>query len=93
MAEEAKLENDFSTYAKKRGCLSLKWVSPGRAGVPDRIVLCPGGIVFFIEFKAKSGRLSRIQERNIKALRGLDQIVYILDDLNLSKIVLERHLE
>jgi hypothetical protein len=33
----------------------LKWVCPGWAGVPDRIVLLPGGQIVFVETKRPKG--------------------------------------
>lgn len=38
--------------------LCLKWVSPGCTGVPDRIVILPGGRVYFVELKKPKGRLA-----------------------------------
>ena len=59
-------ERDTESYFRKRaetlGCLLLKWVSPGNDGVPDRILIIPGGHVWFIEFKTTAGRLSKIQQ-------------------------------
>jgi len=34
------------------GVLCLKFESPGYTGVPDRILLAPGGLVAFVELKA-----------------------------------------
>lgn len=52
----------FRKQAEALGCLLLKWVSPGNDGVPDRILIIPGGHIWFIEFKTKTGRLSRVQQ-------------------------------
>ena len=37
-------------------------MSPGRVGVADRIVLLPGGVVWFVELKSSTGRLSPLQK-------------------------------
>lgn len=47
--------------------LTRKWVSPGRDGVPDRIVIL-NGEVFFVEVKTVVGRLTSTQEREQKRL-------------------------
>lgn len=59
-------ENKVEKYLDKRiedlGGLTRKWVSPGRTGVPDRIVIL-GGAVFFVEVKTVDGGLSEVQRR------------------------------
>ena len=44
------------------GGMALKFVSPGFNGVPDRIVLLPGGRVIFIETKAPRKDLRKLQK-------------------------------
>lgn len=57
------LEQKLVRRVKAAGGLCLKWSSPGAAGVPDRIVLLPGGRVVFVEMKRpKGGRLSALQK-------------------------------
>jgi len=60
------LERDIERYLVRRtiehGGVAYKWVSPGRVGVADRIVLLPGGVVWFVELKTATGRLSPWQK-------------------------------
>ena len=59
---EKEIEAKLVKLVKATGGLCLKWVCPGWAGVPDRIVLLPGGRVIFVETKRpKGGRLSERQ--------------------------------
>ena len=51
MILEKEIEDRFVKYAASKGCMAIKFSIPGRRYAPDRIVLCPGGHVFFIEFK------------------------------------------
>ena len=39
---EKQVEQNFVKAVKEAGGLAMKFVSPGRVGVPDRIVLLPG---------------------------------------------------
>lgn len=60
---EKDIERALGRKVKKHGGYCLKWVSPGQAGVPDRIVVLPGGRVVFVETKRpKGGILSERQK-------------------------------
>lgn len=59
---EKEIEAQLVRLVKKHGGLCLKWVSPNNSGVPDRIILLPGGRLIFAELKRpKGGRLSKLQ--------------------------------
>ena len=62
-----KLEKEIEAALRKAvaaaGGKCLKWVCPGWSGVPDRIVLLPGGRIVFVETKRpKGGKLSAMQK-------------------------------
>ena len=84
---ERDIERALVRKVKRRGGYCLKWVCPGWAGVPDRIILLPGGRVCFVELKRpKGGQLSELQKWWAKKLINLgfhyDQI-WDYDDLQL----------
>jgi hypothetical protein len=59
---EKDIEKKLRQAIERRGGLCLKWVCPGWAGVPDRIILLPGGVIHFVETKRpKGGELSALQ--------------------------------
>ena len=75
-SSESDIEKRLRLGVKKLGGLCLKWVSPGFTGVPDRIILLPGGRVVFAELKAP-GKQERPRQRIVQeALRYLGFIVY-----------------
>lgn len=71
---EKDVERILTAEVRKAGGRSYKWVSPGNDGVPDRIVMFPGGDIEFVELKTESGRLSELQKKQIKRIEdfGLD---------------------
>ena len=76
---ESQIEKRLVTAVRKHHGLCPKWVSPGLAGVPDRIILLPGGRVAFAELKAP-GKTLRTQQRYRKAqLERLGFRVYVID--------------
>lgn len=69
------LERDVEKYLKAgvraRGGDSYKFTSPARKGVPDQVVVMPGGDITFVEVKRDNGRLSALQQKEIDNLRNL----------------------
>ena len=61
---ESKIEKALIARVKTLDGTCEKFVSPGRRGVPDRIVTLPGGRIIFVELKSPSGRLSPSQIRD-----------------------------
>lgn len=69
---EKDIEKKLRKMVERHGGLCLKWVCPGWSGVPDRIILLPGGRVIFAETKRpKGGRLSEMQKWWLKKLKSL----------------------
>lgn len=77
---EKELEKMLANEVKKRGGRTWKWVAPGNTGVPDRIVVLPGGKVGFVEVKQKGKHPRADQRVQIGRLVGLGCEVHILDD-------------
>lgn len=76
---ERVIESRLRQEAKKRGGMALKFVSPGMNGVPDRIVLLPGGKMAFVELKTPGKVPRALQEKRMGQLRKLGFLVYVLD--------------
>lgn len=71
------------------GGICPKWVAPGIDGVPDRIVLLPQGCMAFIEVKAPGKKVRPLQKAIHKKLRRLGYKVYVIDDVEQIKPMLE----
>ena len=72
---EREIEQKLKKKVEAMGCLCLKFESPGYTGVPDRIILMPGGEVFFVELKAPGQKERPRQEYVQKQFRRLGFIV------------------
>lgn len=92
---ENKVERYLDKEVVKLGGLTRKWVSPGRDGVPDRIVILDG-VVWFVEVKTIDGKLSiaqiREQQRlcdcgaNVATVYGIAGVdMFIREELNNGK--------
>lgn len=57
---EASLEAHFNRQVRLMGGRATK-LAPTEKGVPDRLVLLPGGRVYLVELKAVDGRVSAAQ--------------------------------
>lgn len=79
---EKDIEKILVKEVKKLGGRAYKWVSPGNDGVPDRIVILPGKPPMFVELKADTGKLSALQEVQIKRLKDLGQVVYVVKGID-----------
>ncbi len=63
----------------EQGGLALKLVSPGFAGVPDRLVLFKGPKIAFVELKAPAKKLRALQLKRRKQLEALGFQVFKID--------------
>lgn len=60
---EKDIEQKLRKAVEAAGGKCVKWTCPGWTGVPDRLVLLPGGRIVFVELKRpKGGKLSEMQK-------------------------------
>jgi Holliday junction resolvase len=78
---EKRIERRLVDRAKEAGGMAIKWVAPTTAGVPDRIVFLPGGVVIFVELKAPGKQSTPLQVRIQQMLSGLGADVRVIDSL------------
>lgn len=76
---EKTIEQYLCDAALRHGGRAYKWVSPGRVGVPDRLVVLPGGNLLPVEVKAPGKTPTVLQARIHAELRALGLEVAIVD--------------
>lgn len=78
---EKEIEKYLVAECKKMGGKAFKFVSPGNSGVPDRIVVFPGGKIGFAEIKRPGGKTTALQDRQIDSLRRMGCFVDVVDSI------------
>lgn len=87
---EKELEKKFVWEVKKAGGCAYKFVSPGRSGVPDRLVVLPDNRIGFVELKASGEKARPDQMHQQKTLACMGCYVAVLDDPdNIGRILQE----
>lgn len=89
--KEAAIEARLVKMVRSRGGLCYKFVSPSNPGVPDRIVITPGGRTIYVELKTEIGRLANIQRwqldemrrrgADIRVLKGLEEVKAFVEEV------------
>jgi len=77
---EKKIEQALVSAVKTQGGVCWKFVSPGTAGVPDRIILMPMGRIAFVEVKSPGERPRKLQLARHRLLRRLGFKTFVLDN-------------
>ena len=86
---EKTLERKFKEAVKVVGGIASKFVSPGFAGMPDRLVLLPDGKCGFVEVKRHGEKPRPLQKTRHGMLRRLNFKVFVLDRPEQIKQILE----
>ena len=76
---EKNIEARLVAEVRRRGGLAPKFVSPGLDGVPDRLILLPGGKFAFEELKAPGKTLRPLQALRKRQLEKLGFRVFVID--------------
>lgn len=79
MANEKTLELKLRNRIKNLGGIALKFYSPFYTGMPDRIVLLPGGVIGFVELKSEGKKPNERQQFVLAELKNLGFKVFVVD--------------
>ena len=82
---EKTVEAALVKRVKELGGIAYKWTSPGRTGVPDRIVMIPGGKIIFVELKSPTGKLTVRQEREHDTIRAVGFDVIVINSVEAAR--------
>ena len=77
--KEKQIEQKLVRAVMAMGGLCPKLVSPGMDGMPDRLVLLPGGRMAFAELKAPGRKPRPLQLRRMAQLSRLGFQVFVID--------------
>ena len=84
---EKQIERKLTGEVKKLNGMCLK--QTGMAGIPDRLVLLPGGKIAFVELKAPSEKPRNLQQVRIKQLRKMGFMCFVVDGPEMISDVLD----
>lgn len=86
---ESTLEREVVKYAKLKGILCIKFTSPSRRGVPDRLLIGPLGDVYFLELKQKGKMPTPLQWREIGILNKHNIRASYVDNFEDAKRIID----
>lgn len=66
---ESKIERKVVEFCRKNGLLTFKFASPSNRGVPDRIIIHKGKVMF-LELKRPGNTPTALQEREIERIKA-----------------------
>lgn len=88
---EKETENKAVDYGDKTGWTMRKYTSPSHRSVPDRLCLHDFGTIIFIEFKRLGEQATPQQKIEHNKLRMRGFAVYVCDNPDDAKAILDSH--
>lgn len=67
--KESAIETKVRKYCTREGLVCYKFTSPSYNGVPDRLILGRGKVLF-LELKSAKGKLTALQQRELDRIRA-----------------------
>jgi hypothetical protein len=88
---EKVIEEKVNEYAKAKGVAVYKFTSPARAAVPDRLYINAKGFIWFCEFKRLGKVPTPAQQREHERLRLRNVTVYVIDNVDDGKRMVDEN--
>lgn len=84
---EKNIEKKCNEWAEKQGWWQRKFVSPNQRGVPDRLYIRNGKVVF-VEFKKPGSKPTALQVKTINEMYAHGATVHVVDNLEDFKLLM-----
>lgn len=85
---EKLIEKKLREAVRKMGGIALKFASQSYCGMPDRIILMPGGKTSFAEIKTTGKKATPLQAKNLELLNVMGYDARLIDDkVSLDKLL------
>ena len=78
LVSEKAIEAYLVKRVKELGGKCLKYANPSETGYPDRLVILPYRLAFWVELKSYAKKPRPIQTKRINELRKLGQTVHVV---------------
>ena len=89
---EREVEAYLRTRVEQTGGICVKFLPDLVTGMPDRVVLLPGGVIVWVETKKpKGGSVSEVQKYRHRKLRALGQSVEVCWTKEDADAIVERY--
>lgn len=88
---ESRVQSHLINGLHAQGWYVQKTVGQSRNGYPDITAVSPTGIVWFIEVKQTTGRLSAVQKKELQALRAHHANVTVLHGISEVDAFIKEH--
>lgn len=75
---EKSFERRLVNHCKLLGCIPVKMTDPMNAGLPDRMIIMPGGKVVWVEIKSSGKKPSRLQQKRFDEMLKMEHPVYVV---------------
>lgn len=89
---ESAVEAELGRQVKRLGGIYVK-LAPTQAGLPDRLVLMPGGRAYLVELKTAGGRLRPVQKVWHERARQIGHYVQVLHGAEEVRLWVNQELE
>lgn len=86
---EKTIERKLTTDVRECGGIAVKLAATGISGMPDRLILLPGGRMAFVETKAPGKKPRALQEQRMLMLERIGFRCFVVDSVEKIREVLD----